>query len=178
MTWRLTPIEGVAVVLLAMAAGIFVIPKILRMLKVCLFSPVKGIVVYKGQPVVGAVIERTCEWNWKKYEPQTDQTETGEKGEFSLPGMYSWMGLVQLVPHEPVIHQHVVIKYEGKEYNAWYLVKHEYGEFAELSIAAMRGVLPDLNGKPIDLYCELTVESTNHGGVWGYGGLAELRQTL
>ena len=172
MTWRLTPIEGVAVVLVAMAASVFLIPKILRMLKVCLFSPVKGIVVYKGQPVVGAVIERTCEWNWKKYEPQTDQTETDEKGEFSLPGMYSWMGLVQLVPHEPVIHQHVVIKYEGKEYNAWYLVKHEYGEFAELDMAKVFGDGPSLEGKPINLYCDLEAEAKNRGG---YGGLSVLR---
>ncbi|MBK9990855.1 MAG: hypothetical protein IPP19_09020 [Verrucomicrobia bacterium] len=146
------------------------------MLKLCLFSPVKGIVVHKGQPVVGAVIERTCEWNWEKYAPRTDQTVTDNNGEFSLPGIYSWMGQVQLVPHEPVIHQHLVIKHEGMDYNAWYLVKHEYGEFAELSMASLRGELPDLLGKPIDLYCELTVESKNHGGVWGYGGLSELRQ--
>ena len=168
MLWRLTPIESVAVLL----AGAFIIKMAFRMLKLCLFSPVKGIVVHKGQPVVGAVIERTCEWNWEKYAPRTDQTITDEKGEFSLPGIYSWRGQVQLVPHEPVIHQHIVIKHEGVDYNAWYLVKHEYGKFAELDMAKIFGDGPSLEGKPINLFCDLEAESKNRGG---YGGISILR---
>lgn len=172
MTWRLTSIESVAVLLLGTVAGVFVIKKVLGMLKVCLFSPVKGIVVYKGQPVVGAAIERTCEWNWKKYVPQTDQTVTDEKGEFSLPGVYSFMGIVQLVPHEPVIHQHIVINHSGATYNAWFHSKHEYGEFAELDMAKALGEGPGLEGKPINLYCDLEAENKPRGG---YGGISVLR---
>ena len=145
------------------------------MIKLCLFSPVKGLVVFKGQPIIGAIIERSCQWNWRKYKTETDQTITDKKGEFIMPGIYSWMGIVQLVPHEPVIHQSILIKHGGVTYNAWHHMKGGYGEYAELSIASLRGTLPDLNGKAIDLYCELTVEPTNHGGVSGYGGLAELR---
>lgn len=146
------------------------------MLKLCLFSPVKGIVVKNGQPVVGAVIERTCKWNWKGYKNEGDQTITDEKGEFSLPGIYSWLSVVQLVPHEPVIHQQILIKHEGETYNAWAHCKHEYGEFAELDIAEAVGALHGLHGQPIRLYCELTVEPKNHGGGWGYGGIAELQR--
>ena len=175
MVWKiLTPKN--AAMLLVVGCSLFLTSNAFSMFKVCLFSPVKGKVVLKGLPVVGAVIERTCEWNWKKYEPQTDQTVTDEKGEFSLPGIYSWLGVVQLVPHEPVIHQQILIKHGGVSYNAWAHDKHDYGEFAELEIANLRGTLPSLNGKPINLYCDLSVEPTNHGGVWGYGGLAEVRQ--
>ncbi|MBK9991033.1 MAG: hypothetical protein IPP19_09935 [Verrucomicrobia bacterium] len=139
------------------------------MLKLCLFSPVKGIVVHKGQPVVGAVIERTCKWNWKKYEPQTDQTVTDNNGEFSLPAINSWMGMVQLVPHEPVIHQSILIKHNEKTYGAWHSFKSEYDEFGELN--------GRLAGRPINLFCDLDVELKNHGFEDGgeYGGIAELR---
>jgi len=161
-----------AAVLLIVGSSLLFSTNSFGMLKLCLFSPVRGIVVLNGQPVAGAVIERTCDWRVK----ETDQTVTDERGEFSLPGIYSWLGIVQLMPHEPVIHQQILIKHERAIYNAWSLTKHEYGEFAELNIAASRGVLPNLNDKPIYLYCELTIEPKNHGGVWGYGGLAELRQ--
>ena len=174
MTWRLTSIKRIAF-LLIVAGMLIILTEESAMFKVCLFSPVQGKVVLNGQPVVGAVIERTCKWNWKN-EKERDQTVTDEKGEFSLLGIYSWMCIVQLVPHEPVIHQHIVIQHKGTTYNAWYHVKHEYGEFAELDNAKASGTLPDLNGKPLNLLCELTIEPKNHGGVWGYGGLAELRQ--
>ncbi len=141
------------------------------MFKVCLFSPVKGKVVLKGQPVEGAVIERTCKWNWKN-EKKSDQTVTDKNGEFALPGIYSWMGIVQLVPHEPVIDQQIVIKHGGATYNAWAHFKHEYGEFAELDIAKALGEGRGLDGKPINLYCDLDAEMKPRGG---YGGIAELR---
>jgi len=144
------------------------------MLKLCLFSPVKGIVVHKGQPVVGAVIERTCEWNWEKYAPRTDQTITDEKGEFSLPGIYSWRGQVQLVPHQPVIHQSVTIRHDEKTYGAWHYTKMEYGEYKELEMEESLGKGPGLGGKPINLFCDLDVELKNHGGD---GGIAELRRS-
>jgi hypothetical protein len=146
----------------------------ISMLKLCLFSPVKGVVVHQGQPVVGAVIERACEWEWKNVEPNNDQTVTDEKGEFSLPGIYSWMGLVQLIPHQPVIHQHIIIKYDGKDYDAWHYTKMEYGEYKELEMEESLGDSPGLGGKPIDLFCDLSAELKNRGG---YGGIGELRRS-
>ena len=142
-----------------------------RMFKLCLFSPVQGIVVHNGQPVVGAVIERTCEWEWKDVEHNKDQVVTDEKGAFSLPGIYSWMGLVQLIPHQPVIYQHIIIKHDGKDYCAWHYTKMEYGEYKELEMEESLGDSPGLGGKPIDLLCDLGAELKSRGG---YGGIAEL----
>jgi len=115
MTWRLTSIESAAVLLLGTAAGVFLIKKVLGMLKVCLFSPVKGIVVYKGQPVVGAVIERSYHWNWKD-QKGGDQTVTDQNGEFSLPAIYAYLGHMKFVPHQPVIEQSILIQHEGATY--------------------------------------------------------------
>ncbi|MFT3784266.1 MAG: hypothetical protein QM790_19840 [Nibricoccus sp.] len=142
------------------------------MLKLCLFSPVKGTVVHKGRPVVGAVIERTCKWNWKNYEPTTDQTKTDKNGEFSLPGIYSWMIHAQLVPHQPVIHQKITVKCDGNEFSAWAYMKMEYGLYKELEMERWAGESPGLGGKPINLFCELDAELQHRAG---YGGIAELR---
>ncbi|MFT3869523.1 MAG: hypothetical protein QM715_13800 [Nibricoccus sp.] len=175
MTRRIYPIKVLGLVALVVLGALLILNHTSGMFKVCLFSPVKGKVVFKGQPVAGAVIERHCKWNWKKTE-QTDQTTTDVNGEFSMPGIYSWMGVVQLVPHEPVIHQQLEIKHEGRTYNAWTHFKHEYGEFAELDICKALGDGPSLDGKPIDLLCDLGVESKNHFGGSGWGGIGELRR--
>jgi hypothetical protein len=168
MTRRITPSSALVFISLLAIGALLISTRPTSMFKVCLFSPVKGKVVLKGQPIAGAVIERSCKWNWKKTE-QTDQTTTDANGEFSMPGIYSWMGVVQLVPHEPVIHQKIEIKHDGKTYGAWYSYKGDYDEFGELD-----GVL---GGKSIDLLCELEQKSKNHSYDTGgeYGGIGELR---
>ena len=141
------------------------------MFKVCLFSPVKGKVVLKGQPVVGAVVERTWEFGKK----HSDQTVTDSKGEFSLPGVYSMNLLVKYLPAEVCIFQEISVCYSGQSYLAWSHRKSGYDEYDELQISESLGDGPGLKGKPIDLLCDLAKKVVNHGGVGGYGGIAELR---
>jgi hypothetical protein len=140
------------------------------MFKVCLFSPVKGKVVQNGQPVVGAVIERSYDWAWGN-KKGGDQTVTDQNGEFSLPAIYGTMILGQVTPHEPSIMQRLSVKHCEKSYNAWASRKGNYDEFGELRASSIVGGLNDL---PIDLLCNLDVPAKNHGGVCGYGGIAEL----
>ena len=138
------------------------------MFKVCLFSPVKGNVVLKGKPVAGAVIERSYDWAWKNQKGH-DQTTTDQNGEFSLPAIYGTMILGSVLPHEPFIDQTILIKQDGKIYQAWCTDKRNYEEFGEL--AGM------LKGKPLNLMCDLEAELKNHDfRTYGqYGGIAELR---
>ncbi len=82
MARRVAPNKVLGLFALPVLGAIVIFNHTPGMFKVCLFSPVKGKVVFKGQPVVGAVIERRCTWNWKKTE-QADQTTTDVNGEFS-----------------------------------------------------------------------------------------------
>jgi hypothetical protein len=161
------------VLVLATSVALLAVAKGSKMLKICLFSPVKGVVVHKGKPVVGAILERSWKWHLKNSGSScVDQAATDDSGHFSFPAVYSWLGVVQLIPHQPVIEQLITIKHEGTEYKAWGHTKMDYDEFGELSIAHDLGQSPGLNGKPIDLYCDLDAEKKNRGG---YGGIAELR---
>ncbi|MFT3782677.1 MAG: hypothetical protein QM790_11740 [Nibricoccus sp.] len=137
------------------------------MFKVCLFSPVKGKVVHNGQPVAGAVIQRTYEWAWKN-QKGGDETVTDPNGEFSLPAIHGTMILGKVAPHEPYIDQLIMINYDGKMFQAWCTDKRNYDEFGELS-----GLL---NGGPIEILCDLNTEAKNHDfRLKGqYGGMAEL----
>jgi hypothetical protein len=149
---------------LLIVAGVLILStKAFGMFEVCLFSPVKGKVVLKGQPVVGAVIERSYDWAWKNQKGR-DETKTDQNGEFSFPAIYGTMILGSVLPHEPSINQEILIKVDGKSYGAWYAFKREYAEYGELGGA--------LNGQPIDLLCDLEKKVTNHGE---YGGIGELR---
>jgi hypothetical protein len=170
MTWRFFSPKSAAVLLIA-GGSLFLTTKSFGMLKLCLFSPVKGIVVLKGQPVVGAVIERSWEFGKK----HSDQTVTDEKGEFSLPGVYSMNLLVKYLPAEVCIYQEIYIRHAGQSALAWHHRKSGFEEFDELQISVFFGDGPGLKGKPINLYCDLDQEVKNHGGVGGYGGIAELR---
>jgi hypothetical protein len=152
-----------AAVLLIVVGTLFLSTNAFGMFKVCLFSPVKGKVVLKGQPVVGAVIERSYDWAWKKQKGR-DETTTDQNGEFSLPAIYGTMVLGSVLPHEPVIDQTINIQYQGKTYEAWYFHKGEYSEHGELS------------GRPLNLLCDLGVEPTKRGqGMVKYFGIAELK---
>ncbi len=137
------------------------------MFKVCLFSPVKGKVVLNGQPVVGAVTERSYDWAWGNRQGH-DETVTDQNGEFSLPAIYGTMVLGQIAPHEPYIFQTILIKHDGKTYQAWCTDKRNYEEFGELGCM--------LKGKPITLSCDIDAELKNHDfrAYCQYGGIAEL----
>ena len=169
MTWRQTTTKGAAVLLMVVGT-LLLSTHAFGMFKVCLFSPVKGKVVLKGQPVVGAVIQRSYDWAWKNQQGR-DETTTDQNGEFSLPAIYGTMILGSALPHEPYIDQTVLIYYDEKSYKAWRSSKRTYDEYGEL---AASGILGGLNGKPISLLCDLEMPVKNHGGGGGFGGIAEL----
>lgn len=162
MTWRQTTTKGAAVLLIVVGA-LLLSTNAFGMFKVCLFSPVKGKVVLKGQPVVGAVIERSYDWAWKNQKGH-DETTTDQNGEFSFPAIYGTMVLGSVLPHEPVIEQAINIQYQGKTHEAWYFHKGEYSEYGELV------------GRQLILMCDLGSEPMKKGqGVCRYFGIAELQ---
>lgn len=167
MTRRITSIKVLGFVGLLVLGAVLIFNHTPDMFKVCLFSPVKGKVVSKGQPVSGAVIERSYDWAWGN-KKGTDQTTTDQNGEFSFPAIHGTMILGQVAPHEPYIDQLITIKHEGRTYQAWATDKRNYEEFGELA-----GLLGQ---KPIELFCDLNVDPKNHDfRLKGqYGGLAEL----
>jgi len=167
MTGRFLTLKRVAV-LLVLGGTLLISTNTFGMFKVCLFSPVKGKVVLKGQPVVGAVIERSYDWAWKDQKGH-DETTTDQNGEFSLPAIYGTMIMGSVLPHEPFVDQTIFISHQGKRYQAWWSDKRDYEEYGELG-----GLL---KGKPIDLLCDLDGEIKNHDfrGCGQYGGIAELR---
>jgi hypothetical protein len=166
MAWRQTTTKGAAVLLMVVGT-LFLSTHAFGMFKVCLFSPVKGKVVLKGQPVVGAVIERSYDWAWKNQKGR-DETTTDQNGEFSLPAIYGTMVLGSVLPHEPVIEQDIMINHEGTSYKAWHCYKREYEEFGEL-----RG---ELGKRPITLYCDLQSAFRRFEVGGGYSGIGELKE--
>lgn len=163
MTRRIIPIKVLGLVALLLVGTLLFFNHTPGMFKVCLFSPVKGKVVYKGQPVVGAVIERSYDWAWGN-KKATDQTTTDQNGEFSLPAIYGTMILGQVAPHEPVIDQTINILHEGKTHEAWYFHKGEYSENGELS------------GQSLNFVCDLDAQPQKKGeGRHRFFGTAELK---
>jgi hypothetical protein len=122
--------------------------------KLYLFSEVKGVVVMKGKPVIGATVEQEYRWAWKD-EVGRSQVKTDSEGKFNLPAVISSSFLGSLLPHEPMIRQEILIKNDGREYKAWLLDKSNYKENGEL------------NGKQISIYCELDDPLSHKGDVYG-----------
>jgi hypothetical protein len=170
MTRRFISLKNVAV-LLIVGASLLLTTNAFGMFKVCLFSPVKGKVVLNGQPVVGAVIERSYDWAWKNQKGR-DETTTDQNGEFSLPAIYGTMILGSVMPHEPVIDQTINIQYQGKTHEAWYAHKHDYAENGELTYSENG----KLTNRKLDVLCELSDTPQRHEeGILGYFGIAQLR---
>lgn len=124
-----------------------------------MFSAVHGRVLLNGQPVAGAEVERRYQWGWNKSEGQ-QTVRTDANGAFSFPVARASSATASLVPHEPVIFQELIIRHQGKKYFAWLYTKHNYDEDGELE------------GKKLNLECELSHASTNNGT---FTGLAELK---
>lgn len=122
--------------------------------KKCLFSAVKGVVLDHGRPVEGAVIERSYEWSWKD-QSGDDSTTTDARGVFSLPVIWGHSLSASLLPHEPLISQTILIRYDGKSYDAWLFSKGGYQENDEL------------DGRAISLTCRLEAQPSRHEGVFG-----------
>jgi hypothetical protein len=111
-----------------------------------LFSKVHGVVLNHGKPIPDAVVTRFFNFGWTN-EEMTETFKTGEDGIFDFPVINRFSLATSIFPHEPSIGQIIKIHYDKKEYVAWALTKSNYEENGEL------------NGKPINLLCELTQES-------------------
>ena len=109
--------------------------------EVCVFSPLEGVLTYKGEPAAGAKIVRVVKWKDDKGE--TDTYYADAQGRFSLPEMRrSWprTGLAQFVTH-----QSLYVHYEGQEFHIWEMghgSKERFGEFG----GPLEGVVCEITG--------------------------------
>jgi hypothetical protein len=83
----------VALLLLLIATG-----ETYAMGKMYLFSEVRGVVVKKGVPVAGAVVEQEFRWAWKD-EVGLEQAKTDSEGKFSFPAVIKRSISGSLLPH-------------------------------------------------------------------------------
>ncbi len=110
--------------------------------EVVLSSPFEATITFQGKPAVGARVKRVIKWQSDIGEE--DSTETDEQGYFSLPAIKdSWR---QLLPAEFVVYQDIIVEFEDREFKVWVHSKREEHEWAEL------------DGRPINMRCELTDE--------------------
>ncbi len=119
--------------------------------EVVLFSPMDGIITYKGKPAANAKITRTI--IWKGDEGETDTFYAAENGEFKLPIKETKVRLPAF--GEFVLTQEVSVFYEGQEFFIWFRQKQDLSEYGELG------------GKPINFRCELTDEDVYLEGFIG-----------
>lgn len=113
--------------------------------KSCVFSEVKGELLFKGQPAAGAIVKRQVEYQSR----EGDQTTADEAGRFSLPALYQ-RSVTRFLPAEFVAAQSLVVEYQGQEYKIWSNTKRKPEENAELG------------GHPLVLRCEITDELRLH----------------
>lgn len=121
-----------------------------------LFSAVEGTVLLDGKPVAGVEVEQRYHWRWKD-KRGTEKTTTDTSGRFQFSTITGKSMTAGLLPHEPVIVQNIVFRYQGKEYEGWYQSKRNYEDLGELG------------GKPLRLKCELTDQPGPHPESNSYG---------
>jgi hypothetical protein len=126
----------------------------------CLFSEVNGVVLLNGTPVKNAEVERY--YNWQGPDKSNREiVKTDSQGRFSFSAVYDNTILASIFPHNPSIQQEINIRYQGKEYEAYMLMKGDYEENSEL------------NGKSLTLKCNLQDEPSRVGGFYGICTLAD-----
>lgn len=133
--------------------------------KVVLFSPLSGVVLSQGKPVVGATVKRYANWRWGK-KTYDDTVTTDAQGRFAFAELNGTMLLGSVLPHEPYIEQRITIEHGGKTYIAWEGAKRGYALNDELTYMDMTDIdnpagggggmktLAD-PGKPIVITCSL-----------------------
>jgi hypothetical protein len=123
--------------------------------RLVLFSEVHGTVLKDGKPVSGAEIIEKAKWSDDADKNPMQRSITGQDGAFSFPAMERSAGLLRFIPASPNIAQTILIRYEGVEYVAWIHDKGSYDANVEL------------DGKPINLVCELTRKPDFEGRHYG-----------
>ncbi|MGY4533728.1 hypothetical protein ACVW0Y_002861 [Pseudomonas sp. TE3786] len=126
-----------------------------------LFSEVNGIVLLDGKPVQGVEVDQEYHWHWKD-EKARRVTTTDAQGRFHFP-LITGKSLTAALPHEPVVEQRMRLYYQGKEYQGWYQSKHNYDDLGEL------------NGRPLNLVCDLNDEPAPHPEI-GSSGICVLQK--
>jgi len=117
------------------------------------FSEIHGTCVTGRR--AGAELIRTVVWSENETEIPPQGTVTDEKGIFRFPAIERAAWLRRLIPSQPMMHQTIVIRYQGAEYVAWEHGKDSYDANTEL------------DGRPMKLVCELNrqpdMEGTHYG---------------
>ena len=108
-------------------------------------SPVKGQVMINGEPATFAEINQEIIFSWREKIFKAE-TKSDMDGNFSLPAITYREVSAHLLPHQPNIRQTILISYNGVEYPAWFFNKSDYL------------LLTELEGKSVNLVCELTNE--------------------
>jgi hypothetical protein len=123
--------------------------------RLVLFSEVHGTVLKDGEPVEGAELIEKVVWSDNENDIPPQHAVTDSKGAFSFPAIERNAGLLRLIPAQPTIQQTITIKYQGVEYTAWLHGKGSYNPNTEL------------DGRPINLICELTRQPDYEGKHYG-----------
>lgn len=118
------------------------------------FSEVHGVVLDHGKPVAGAEVERSFRSDWRDIKG-VETTKTDSMGRFHFTSYARKSLLVGLIPHQPVTTQDVIIRFEGKIYEAWLAMKYDYEENSEL------------DGVPINMYCDIATKPDHQGKFYG-----------
>jgi hypothetical protein len=125
----------------------------------CLFSEVNGVVLSSGKLVTGAEVEHFYRWDGPDISNRTT-LQTDDEGRFSVDAVYDNALMTYFLPTSPSIQQEIHIRYEGKEYEAYLLIKNNYKENGEL------------DGKPLSSICEFNDEPNRDSGFYGICTLA------
>jgi len=127
--------------------------------KKCLFSEVNGAVFAGGVPVAGAEVEQFYKWE-NSNKSSEKSIETDSNGRFRFDAILDNSVFTTILPSNPVIQQKIFIRYDGKEYEAYLFMKKNYD------------INGELDGKPLDLVCELDNRASREGGFYGVCTLA------
>lgn len=123
--------------------------------RLVLFFEVHGTVLKDGKPVQGAAVIQEVVWSDNKGDVPPTTVSSAVDGHFSFPVVERNAGMMRLVPHQPVILQKILIRYEGVEYTVWRRIRNSYEENSEM------------DGRPLRLECELNraadFEGTHYG---------------
>jgi hypothetical protein len=126
--------------------------------KLVLFSEVNGQVVDGGKPVEGAIVTRHYNWAWTDAE-STEQTVTDKEGRFSFKRVTTRSITANLFPHQPVVFQKIDININSRTFKAWRFRKGDYDNNGEL------------DGKAIDVICDIDTEPEWRGKVFGISSI-------
>lgn len=121
----------------------------------CVFSKVEGVVLEDGNPVQGAKVERYYKWGGGSNRPIRNMVKTDKQGKFNFPATYEYSIIASIFPIQPSINQKIIIQYQSKSYEAYLFWKNNYQENGEL------------DGKPLQLVCDLKNEASREGGFYG-----------